>query len=453
MILAMVKTLLKYILIAVLILGLTTTTIRISPKNKHDHITYVAIGDSITEGLLATRELSVTNGYYGYVADALRNSGYEIDAYNYAKSGATSPEILAQLHVVNRELQTPDILTMSAGINDLIAQLRPIQSKKFQEKYSDAKQTIQQYSDSTTELPIAWKETEKQLERMQHHLTSVHLFFDKNSDAFERKGQKTNTEKEVNTIAEMVEENVSNFNQNIVKLNQAYDELEEDATVTDLAQEVRNAEKALVKLEASLKKQAKKTSKNEVSSQSKEIYDQYIELLKVTKTEISHSLKVLTDFHETLNYIHFMQEKAFAARDTIKSSKQKIDTAFNLAFDEIEATKNNIRFIIELAQRENPNIDIFVLEYYNMVPYASQGIQDRTVELITTLNEAIEDVTKETHTVYVPSYETFAEDYDAFLPNEDNIHPGQDGYQALANQFIMKINEAYPSANPEKIEE
>src|SRR5699024_3446843 len=98
------------------------------------------------------------------------------------KSGATSPEILAQLHVVNQQLKTPDILTMSVGINDLIRHLRPIRTKKFQQEYQEAQQTVQQYSDSTTELPLAWKRIKKDINRMQKHITSMHLFFDTNQD-------------------------------------------------------------------------------------------------------------------------------------------------------------------------------------------------------------------------------------------------------------------------------
>lgn len=450
---ALVQKLLKYIFIAVLTCGLTTTTMMISPKNDNGVVTYVAIGDSITEGLLATRELSVTNGYYGYVADALRNSGYDINAYNYAKSGATSPEILAQLHVVKRELQSPDILTMSAGINDLITHLRPIQTKQFQQKYQEAQRIIQQYSDSTTELPIAWKETDKKLERMDHHLTSVHLFFDKNNDAF----KKVNEEKEINddvkTIAEMFENTVSDFNQTSIKLTKAYDELDEDSTVVELSKKVRQTEKVLVELEAFMKKQEKNIKEHDTSSSKDTLSEQYMDLLDITKKEVHDSLVILTSFHETLSYIHLMQEKANDAKETIELSKQKINSAFDLAFDEIETAKNNIKFTVELAQKEYPDIKIFVLEYYNMVPYSSKAVQDRTVELITALNEAIEEVTKDTNTVYVPSFEAFSEDYNAFLPNEDNIHPGQDGYQALAKQFIMKIHEAYPPVKTDIVED
>src|SRR5699024_4941312 len=125
----------------------------------------------------------------------------------------------------------------------------------------------------------------------------------------------------------------------------------------------------------------------------------------------------------------------------------KMESAFDSAFNEIETTKSNVEFIIHQAQSQYPDVEIFVLEYYNMLPYSSEGMQNKTVELITSLNESLEEVTKETNAVYVLSFEAFAEDYSTYLTNENNIHPRQDGYKTLAIQFIMKINESYPPIN------
>ena len=435
---------LKFIFIGLLIFTLTTTTIRISPNKKEGVITYVAIGDSITEGLLENRELSVTNGYYGYVADALRNSGYEINAYNFAKSGATSPEILAQLHVVNQQLKTPDILTMSVGINDLIRHLRPIRSKKFQQEYQEAQQTVQQYSDSTTELPLAWKRTKKELDSIQKHMTSMHLFFDTNQDVFDAD---STIAKEITATGDETEKMLADISKAKISLLKKYDELDEDTTVVALADEIKNTEKVLTKFEDYIIKRKEQAEELNSSENVEEEFKQYEELLTASEERITNAVDILTDFHETLSYIHVMHKKAVVAKKTIKASKDKMESAFDAAFNEIDITKSNVEFIIHQAQSQYPDVEIFVLEYYNMVPYSSEGIQNKTVELITSLNESLEEVTKETDAVYVPSFEAFAEDYSTYLPNENNIHPGQDGYQTLAEQFIMKINESYPPIN------
>src|SRR5699024_11436205 len=99
--------------------------------------------------------------------------------------------------------------------------------------------------------------------------------------------------------------------------------------------------------------------------------------------------------------------------------------------NEIETTKSNVEFIIHQAQSQYPDVEIFVLEYYNMLPYSSEGMQNKTVELITSLNESLEEVTKEKNAVYVPSFEAFAEDFTTYLTNIKNIHQGHDGYQTL----------------------
>src|SRR5699024_12480277 len=82
-------------------------------------------------------------------------------------------------------------------------------TKKFQQEYQEAQQTVQQYSDSTTELPLAWKRIKKDINRMQKHITSMHLFFDTNQDIIDAD---YNAVKEIATKREETEKMLSDLN-------------------------------------------------------------------------------------------------------------------------------------------------------------------------------------------------------------------------------------------------
>src|SRR5699024_11640589 len=108
-----------------------------------------------------------------------------------------------------QQLKTPDILTMRVGINDLIRHLRPIRTKKFQQEYQEAQQTVQQYIDSTTDLPLAWKRIKKDINRMQKHITSMHLLFNTNQDIMDAD---SNAAKEIAATRDETEKVLADFN-------------------------------------------------------------------------------------------------------------------------------------------------------------------------------------------------------------------------------------------------
>jgi lysophospholipase L1-like esterase len=81
---------------------------------------YVAIGDSLTVGLGADL---FAPGFVGrYAKDAATALQRPVIINKFAKSGATSGEILGALHapMVSEAVRTSDIITITAGGNDLI---------------------------------------------------------------------------------------------------------------------------------------------------------------------------------------------------------------------------------------------------------------------------------------------------------------------------------------------
>lgn len=96
------------------------------PRFRSQKFTYVAIGDSATEGIGASRpERSYTGVLYTTIKSLQRNTAY----YNFGKSGAPAEEILATQLDKAIALQ-PQLITISVGANDLRIKTRPTIFKK-----------------------------------------------------------------------------------------------------------------------------------------------------------------------------------------------------------------------------------------------------------------------------------------------------------------------------------
>lgn len=86
---------------------------------------YVAVGDSLTEGV---GDLTKQGGFVSLVKqDLTRNYNYQVKALNYGVSGNTSQQILQRM-VENKDLQTSlkqaDLLSLTVGGNDLMRVVR-----------------------------------------------------------------------------------------------------------------------------------------------------------------------------------------------------------------------------------------------------------------------------------------------------------------------------------------
>lgn len=107
--------------------------------------------------------------------------------------------------------------------------------------------------------------------------------------------------------------------------------------------------------------------------------------------------------------------------------------------------KNNIDASLQIIQEHNPDVPVYVMGYYNALPW-KEG--DQTQELIklgiNIMNDAIEGAAEANGAIYIPTWDAFVGNYDEFLPNE-NIHPMENGYQAIADEFLKEIMPTLPS--------
>lgn len=124
---------------------------------------YVAIGDSLTEGVGDTTN---QGGFVPLLAQSLVNSyGYQVNYDNYGLAGNTSQQILKRMteeSEIGQALKTADLLTLTVGGNDLrhiilknIANLsistfdQPL--KAYSQRLKDILQTARQHN---PDLPI-----------------------------------------------------------------------------------------------------------------------------------------------------------------------------------------------------------------------------------------------------------------------------------------------------------
>lgn len=108
-------------------------------------------------------------------------------------------------------------------------------------------------------------------------------------------------------------------------------------------------------------------------------------------------------------------------------TKEQTPNSINSALKEIEKNFNNL---IDEIKKYYPK-EIYVMGYYNVILENEQ------------LNKAIKSLNKiyekNENVIYVPTYELFKNN-PSFCSNPNSIYPNRIGYQAIANEFIVKIS-------------
>lgn len=105
--------------------------------------------------------------------------------------------------------------------------------------------------------------------------------------------------------------------------------------------------------------------------------------------------------------------------------------------------KNNIDASLQIIKENNPDVPIYVMGYYNALPWIEGEETQELIKLgINIMNGAIESAAEDNGAIYVPTWDAFVGNYDEFLPNP-NIHPMENGYQAIADEFLKEIMPSY----------
>ena len=127
---------------------------------------------------------------------------------------------------------------------------------------------------------------------------------------------------------------------------------------------------------------------------------------------------------------------SIGANDVLQTVKRNDagGLAFNMAdvFTQITTAEQNVGKIIDEIKAINSEADIIFMGFYNPFPYLEAATQTQLTTLVNTLDSRIGKVAKDKGAIFVEVKEEMAEDVAAYLPNPENVHPSEAGYEAIA---------------------
>ncbi|WP_394235038.1 S-layer homology domain-containing protein [Niallia oryzisoli] len=110
----------------------------------------------------------------------------------------------------------------------------------------------------------------------------------------------------------------------------------------------------------------------------------------------------------------------------------------------LNGVKENLVTILTEIKSLNPSADIYIMGYYNPLPYLPQQTQSQLLPLLTILNSTISGAGQAFSVKFVPTADAMAsavaQNPGDYLPNPKDIHPSEAGYLVLANEFWKTIN-------------
>ncbi|REJ13981.1 MAG: hypothetical protein C6W57_15180 [Caldibacillus debilis] len=124
---------------------------------------------------------------------------------------------------------------------------------------------------------------------------------------------------------------------------------------------------------------------------------------------------------------------------------EQLQQAMNAALAVLQRVESNMKTILAKLKERNQTADIYVMGYYNALPYL-ENMQSLVVPIIQLLNQKIENAAGEYGAAFIPTFDLFAGRYPEYLPNPNDIHPNEAGYQAIAARFLERIWPNLPPA-------
>ncbi|MUK87400.1 LPXTG cell wall anchor domain-containing protein [Ornithinibacillus sp. L9] len=121
------------------------------------------------------------------------------------------------------------------------------------------------------------------------------------------------------------------------------------------------------------------------------------------------------------------------------SDPEQVAEVIQIATEKMEQVAANISTTIATIKQVNPDVLVYVMGYYNALPYMDEGAQAYILTLIDGLNSGIAGGAQAMGATFVPTFDAFDGKYEDYLPNEENIHPNEAGYRALSQLFLPFI--------------
>ncbi|UYZ21698.1 GDSL-type esterase/lipase family protein [Mesobacillus jeotgali] len=102
--------------------------------------------------------------------------------------------------------------------------------------------------------------------------------------------------------------------------------------------------------------------------------------------------------------------------------------------------QNNLNQILKTIDELNPNVDVYVMGYYNPFPHLPEKQQASLMPLLENLNQTIEKASEDNGDTFVPTEKIIAKRYQEYLPNPADIHLSEEGYKIVAKEFWKAID-------------
>ncbi|HLR71497.1 MAG TPA: GDSL-type esterase/lipase family protein, partial [Pseudogracilibacillus sp.] len=327
-----------------------------------------------------------------------------------------------------------------------------------------ARYTLRQYEASTISLEEVFTNTESAFEQLTPELLALQTFLNdlivtlENDESFQNLSDaqaKMEAYKEHATTIENMIKTTQQITTDFSKEKKEQHEGESLLTSeSDTSRQITSAIADIAAMKQSIATAFESTQHTELLPELQETYqsslDEASRKLKNSYEALIHTQTQLVELDEALQYAGQLFEKQPTALSTLQTGKETIDKSFSDAQGEVDTIAKNIDTILNDVKKANPNVDVYILGYYNTFPYLSEALQTKTDALLISLNDTIEETAKANDVTYVPSFEAFDGHYEEFLPNVKDIHPSQAGYRTLAKQFITEIKEAYPPISKKK---
>ena len=107
------------------------------------------------------------------------------------------------------------------------------------------------------------------------------------------------------------------------------------------------------------------------------------------------------------------------------------------ALEELPAVSEKVSTILANIDQLNPEVDVFVMGYYNPMPYGTDPLQKEQInQAIMALNDQIQHQAKQHGDTFISTTQIINEqNYTNYLPNQNRFNPNLLGYQAIAEEF------------------
>jgi lysophospholipase L1-like esterase len=119
---------------------------------------------------------------------------------------------------------------------------------------------------------------------------------------------------------------------------------------------------------------------------------------------------------------------------------QKLLSDPSTAHEGITTASENLQTILSTIDELNPEVEVYVMGYYNPFAYYPEQVQEFLVPLIETLNSEIEKRTEANGDTYVATGNRIDPHFEKYMPNPEDNHLNVKGYKEIAKEFWKAIS-------------